>query len=360
MQFLNNSGVVTQYNTVIVNTHLGATIITNTGLIIAVLEHSENGKDWTTLTNIPPNQSITVSFTKPYLRLMSNTSLYLQLDSQNNFYHPTHQLVTQPDFSQYLQKTDLQFQLESLLGFNLATVTQVITNILKNSDTDFDGLTDFDETVLHKTNPNNPDSDNDGVMDSVEISQNTNPNDPDSKIILNLTHIKAVVEDSTLKLYPMSGEHYFPSTSSIKVNYRPASLLASQDEKGYVYLVYPFSAYSKDDLTISFQDTSIVQQLQVVKIDNQIHYTLNNENRDGFNNSFADILRDYIKIEHNRIYHSLILDRNTEYSLIIDTERATETFPLSSTSNLIQSSNYIDVYLYDSVLDKRYFIKAIP
>jgi len=40
---------------------------------------------------------------------------------------------------------------------------------LTSKDTDKDGISDFDESVLYNTNVNNPDSDNDGILDGVEI-----------------------------------------------------------------------------------------------------------------------------------------------------------------------------------------------
>ena len=42
-------------------------------------------------------------------------------------------------------------------------------------DTDSDGLTDLDETNIHKTDPNNPDTDGDGVNDGDEVAAETNP-----------------------------------------------------------------------------------------------------------------------------------------------------------------------------------------
>jgi len=44
-------------------------------------------------------------------------------------------------------------------------------------DSDGDGLTNYQELVLHGTNPNNADSDGDGFNDGVEVSGNSNPND---------------------------------------------------------------------------------------------------------------------------------------------------------------------------------------
>ncbi len=50
----------------------------------------------------------------------------------------------------------------------------------QNPDTDGDGLTDGEEVLRYATNPLNVDSDGDGVWDGDEIQQGTNPNNPDT------------------------------------------------------------------------------------------------------------------------------------------------------------------------------------
>lgn len=44
-----------------------------------------------------------------------------------------------------------------------------------SSDSDGDGLSDETEITVWKTNPNNPDTDNDGFWDGLEIVNSTNP-----------------------------------------------------------------------------------------------------------------------------------------------------------------------------------------
>jgi hypothetical protein len=48
-------------------------------------------------------------------------------------------------------------------------------DVMKDSDTD--GITDYDEVNLYKTNPQSADSDNDGFIDGIEILNGYNPND---------------------------------------------------------------------------------------------------------------------------------------------------------------------------------------
>lgn len=54
----------------------------------------------------------------------------------------------------------------------------------KNEDTDGDGLTDGDEVLVHNTDPNKQDTDEDGASDAIEIAQGTNPNNPNDLPIL--------------------------------------------------------------------------------------------------------------------------------------------------------------------------------
>lgn len=48
----------------------------------------------------------------------------------------------------------------------------------KVSDTDLDGLTDYDELYVYKTSPYMPDSDSDGFDDKTEVLSGNNPNCP--------------------------------------------------------------------------------------------------------------------------------------------------------------------------------------
>jgi hypothetical protein len=50
--------------------------------------------------------------------------------------------------------------------------------ILQQTDTDQDGLSDYAEIYLYKTSPYLADTDSDGVTDAIEIAQGENPNCP--------------------------------------------------------------------------------------------------------------------------------------------------------------------------------------
>jgi hypothetical protein len=52
----------------------------------------------------------------------------------------------------------------------------VIGTGITNSDTDLDGLTDREEAKVYKTNPINPDTDGDGYKDGEEVGNGYNPN----------------------------------------------------------------------------------------------------------------------------------------------------------------------------------------
>ena len=55
-------------------------------------------------------------------------------------------------------------------------VFQYSDEMLKTMDSDNDGLSDYDETYIYKTNPNLADTDSDGYTDGTEVLYNYDPN----------------------------------------------------------------------------------------------------------------------------------------------------------------------------------------
>ncbi|MFH1111794.1 MAG: hypothetical protein V1712_01850 [Patescibacteria group bacterium] len=56
--------------------------------------------------------------------------------------------------------------------------------VLKNKDTDLDGLSDYDELYIYKTSPYLKDTDSDGYTDDTEIKTGNNPNCPTGQTCL--------------------------------------------------------------------------------------------------------------------------------------------------------------------------------
>ncbi|NIA13909.1 MAG: hypothetical protein GWP08_07500 [Nitrospiraceae bacterium] len=54
-----------------------------------------------------------------------------------------------------------------------------VTVVFPSGDTDGDGLTDAEETDVYHTDPNDADTDNDGLNDGVEVAHDLDPRDPD-------------------------------------------------------------------------------------------------------------------------------------------------------------------------------------
>jgi len=64
------------------------------------------------------------------------------------------------------------------LGGSSATSSAASIKLLKRTDTDGDGLSDYDELYVYHTSPYLTDSDSDGISDFKEIKQGTDPNCP--------------------------------------------------------------------------------------------------------------------------------------------------------------------------------------
>lgn len=61
---------------------------------------------------------------------------------------------------------------------NAQLADEQIMNELKSTDTDKDGLSDYDELFTYNTSPFLKDSDSDGVTDSAEVQKGSDPNCP--------------------------------------------------------------------------------------------------------------------------------------------------------------------------------------
>jgi hypothetical protein len=73
---------------------------------------------------------------------------------------------------------------------------------LIGKDSDGDGITDFDEVNLYRTNANDPDTDHDGVIDGIEITKGYDPNNSNSEAVISFHSPKDVnyVDDKNMKI----------------------------------------------------------------------------------------------------------------------------------------------------------------
>ena len=85
------------------------------------------------------------------------------------------------DFIPPLADQDLSVRVEAAA---LQTSTNSATTgvVTVAADSDDDGLTDDDEVNIHLTDPNNPDTDGDGINDGAEIATGSDPLDPNDPV----------------------------------------------------------------------------------------------------------------------------------------------------------------------------------
>lgn len=78
-------------------------------------------------------------------------------------------------FLPFVRRTDVAFKSSDELDAERLA-------LLKSTDTDKDGLSDYDELYVFRTSPFLADSDSDGIPDGVEVANGTDPNCPEGKI----------------------------------------------------------------------------------------------------------------------------------------------------------------------------------
>lgn len=90
---------------------------------------------------------------------------------------------------------------------------------LWKSDTDSDGLSDFDEVRSHGTNPSQSDSDGDGLDDADELVAGTSPTDSASVLEVALSHGASA---NQLSWFGVSGRYYqLEYTDDLSAGWQP-------------------------------------------------------------------------------------------------------------------------------------------
>jgi alpha-tubulin suppressor-like RCC1 family protein len=152
-------------------------------------------------------------------------------------------------------------------------------------DPDQDGLSNFAEIILHETNPNNPDSDDDGFNDRLEITENTDPNN--AQQFPTRTLVVSAPENGTI-----SGAGIYPLEASATLNAVP--------DPGYVFNAWagdaegsdnPFSLIMNEDKNVGAtfaQDTRDPDQDGLSNFEEIVVYKTNPDNPDSDGDSFKD------------------------------------------------------------------------
>lgn len=84
----------------------------------------------------------------------------------------TKDIVAQIDIALEERISDMQRRVDTFENIRASR-----ENKLVSTDSDNDGISDYDETTIYKTDPNNPDTDQDGFIDGIEIARGFDPLD---------------------------------------------------------------------------------------------------------------------------------------------------------------------------------------
>ena len=138
------------------------------GTITIIAQEAPGGKNHWELTSLYTNASNVI---------LPNTEVKLTAAASPGYIFrnwQTSEEIEIPD----LNITTISYQAPASQS---SSITAVFEKDL--SDSDGDGLSNYDEIVVHSTSPSESDSDADGLADGVEVSINSNPNKSDAAIV---------------------------------------------------------------------------------------------------------------------------------------------------------------------------------
>lgn len=113
------------------------------------------------------------------------------------------------------------------------------TGVAAETDTDGDGITDFDEITLFKTNPKVADSDGDGFTDGAEILGGFDPTDSTPEVAVAYESPKevGVIREDLLEVRAITTENFGASDQSLQ----PVALIAGKGLPNSFVTLYIFS-----------------------------------------------------------------------------------------------------------------------
>lgn len=110
-------------------------------------------------------------------------------------------------------------------------------------DSDGDGITDYDETVIYNTDPNSADSDNDGFTDGSEILNGYNPNDasPEAVVVYESPQNKGQERKDILAIKSIENVKVTPAAENNQAEATPAALIKGVGLPNSFVTLYIFS-----------------------------------------------------------------------------------------------------------------------
>lgn len=201
-------------------------------------------------------------------------------------------LSTQDEKISVLEKafSDLKSDTESMLGdldsdisgtegFASKSSVTDLEKVLKESDTDKDGLDDYTEVITYGTDPNLKDTDKDGFTDKQEIDGGFNPNG-EGELKQKRSSEESTAEKKTIQI-TASDYVYNPSAIEVNVGQTVRIELTSLDND------YTFTI---DELKIDKKIESGSEQIIELTPTKAGSYTFYSKNKEDMENNMQGIL----------------------------------------------------------------------
>ncbi|MCP4980954.1 MAG: PQQ-binding-like beta-propeller repeat protein, partial [Gammaproteobacteria bacterium] len=180
-----------------------------------------------------------------------------------------------PDCHEHVNGLDYQEGSDGALdsdGDGLANnVEYGLSTSYTNADSDYDGLTDYEEVQVYDTDPTLADTDGDGLSDGYEVTNNLNPLDPGESFLDQDSDDFSNLQESLAGTDPLDSTSLPENGTLLWANHSMKGVSLGKDGTIYATNIYGHLYALKPNATVRWQDEEIASLNEAVGADGTIY-----------------------------------------------------------------------------------------